>query len=104
MERVKKEIRKRQDHLTELNLNNNNLMKEINCWVISVLQKEGFCGKQSSNQRFYSKRNEGGKALKSFKYVCDETKTRVACYMAAAINEWIGLAQRKEIQSRDRQI
>ena len=34
MERVKKEIRKRLEHLTELNLNDQNLMKAINCRVI----------------------------------------------------------------------
>ena len=31
MERVKKEIRRRLDHLMGLNLNDKNLMKEINC-------------------------------------------------------------------------
>ena len=34
--RAKKEIRKRLDHLTELNVNDKNLMKAINCRVISV--------------------------------------------------------------------
>ena len=36
MERVKKEIRKRLDHLTTLNLNDVNLMKAINCQLIPV--------------------------------------------------------------------
>ena len=36
MKRVKKEIRKRLDYLTGLNLNNKNLMKEISCQVITV--------------------------------------------------------------------
>ena len=36
MERLKKEIRKKQDHLTGLNLNDQNLMKAINCPVIPV--------------------------------------------------------------------
>ena len=36
MERVKKEIRKRLDHLTRLNLNDVNLMKAINCQLIPV--------------------------------------------------------------------
>ena len=36
MERVKKEIRMRLDHLTGLNLNDKNLMKSINCRVMSV--------------------------------------------------------------------
>ena len=36
MERLKKEIRKKLDHLTGLNLNDQNLMKAINCPVIPV--------------------------------------------------------------------
>ena len=36
MGRAKKKIRKRLDHLTELNVNDKNLMKAINCRVISV--------------------------------------------------------------------
>ena len=112
MERVKKEIRRRLDHLTGLNLNDKNLMKAINCRVItvagyvmnvcnlekddldkldmtlkSVLRKEGFHGRQSSYERLYLKRNEGGRGLKSVKELHDKTKTRVACCMAAATNE-----------------
>ena len=123
MERVKAEIRRRLDHLTRLNLNDKNLMKAINCQVIpvagyvmnvcnlgkgdldeldiavkSVLWREGFHGRQSSDERLYLKRNEGGRGLKSFKEVYDETKTRVACYMAAATNEWIRVAWRNESQ------
>ena len=76
MERVKEnKIRKRLDHLTELNLNDQNLVKAINCRVIpvcnvgkgdlyeldkimkSVLRREGFCERQSSDkiERLYSK-------------------------------------------------
>ena len=42
------------------------------------------------------KRNGRGAGLKSFKEVYDETKTRVACYMAAATNKWIKAAWRNE--------
>ena len=94
MERVKKEIRKRLDHLTRLNLNDQNLMKAINSRVIpvagyvknvchlgkneldeldklvkNVLRREGFHGRQSSDERLYTKRTEGGRGLKSFKEV-----------------------------------
>ena len=83
MERVKKEIRKRLDHLTSLNLNDQNLMKAINSRVIpvagyvmnvchlgkneldeldklvkNVLRREGFHGRQSSDERLYTKRTE----------------------------------------------
>ena len=123
MERVKKEIRRRLDHLTGLNLNDKNLMKAINCRVIpvagyvmnvcnlgkgdldeldmivkSVLRREGFHGRQSSDERLYLKRNEGGRGLKSFKEVYDETKTRVTCYMPAATNKWIRVAWKNESQ------
>ena len=123
MERVKKEIRKRLDHLTSLNLNDQNLMKAINSRVIpvagyvmnvchlgkneldeldklvkNVLQREGFHGRQSSDERLYTKRTEGGRGLKSFKEVYDETRIRVACYMATSTNEWIAAAWRNEIR------
>ena len=123
MERVKKEIRKRLDSLTGLNLNDKNLMKAINCQVKpvagylinvcnlgkgdldeldmavkSVLRREGFNGRQLSHERLYSKRNKGGRGFKSFKEAYDETKTRVACYMAAVTNKWIGEAWRNGSQ------
>ena len=123
MEGVKKEIRRRLDHLIGPNLNDKNLMKAINCRVIpvagyvmnvcnlgkgdtdeldmtvkSVLRREGFHGRQSSDERLYLKRNEGGRGLKSFKEVYDETKTRGVCYMAVATNEWIRVAWRNESQ------
>ena len=122
MERVKKELRKRLDHLTSLNLNDKNLMKAIYSRVIpvasyvmnvchlgkneldeldklvkNVLRREGFHGRQSSDERLYTKRTEGGRGLKSFKEVYDETRTRVACYMATSTNEWIAAAWRNEM-------
>ena len=71
-------------------------LDELDMTVKSVLRREGFHGRQSSDERLYLKRNEGGRGLKSFKEVYDETKTRVACYMAAATNEWIRVAWRNE--------
>ena len=81
MERVKKELRKRLDHLTRLKLNDQNLTKAFNCRVIpvadyvmnlcnlekgdldeldttvrSALRREGFHGIQSSDERLHSKR------------------------------------------------
>ena len=66
--------------------------------VKSVLQREGFHGRQSNNERLYLMRNKDGRGLKSFKEVYNETKTRVACYMAAATNKWIRVAWRNESQ------
>ena len=112
MEGAKKEIRKRLDHLVRLNLNDKDLMKVINWRVIpvagyvmnvynlgkgdlddldmtvkkSLFRRERFNGRISSDERLYSKRNKGGRGLKSFKDVYKEKKARVAYYMAAATN------------------
>ena len=72
-------------------------LDKLDMTVKSVLRREGFQGRQSSDERLYLKRNKGGRGLKSFKEVYDETKT-MACYMAAAINEWIKVAWKNESQ------
>ena len=41
--------------------------------VESVLRRERFHGRQSSDERLYLKRNEGSIGLKSFKKVYNET-------------------------------
>ena len=60
--------------------------------VKSVLRREGF------HERLYLKRNEGGRGLKSFKEVYDETKITGACYMAVATNKWIRVVWKNESQ------
>ena len=42
--------------------------------VKSLLWRGGFNGRQSNNERLYSKRDEGGRGLKSFKEASSETK------------------------------
>ena len=121
MERVKIEMEKRLEQLVKMNLNDRNLIKAINCRVVpvagyimnvcnlrkgeieeldklvkKVLRKEGFHGKQSSDERLYGKRDDGGRGVKCFKEVYDETKVRVACYMAASSNEWIQASWKNE--------
>ena len=73
-------------------------LDELDMTVKSVLQREGFHGRYSRDERLYSKRNKGGRGLKSFKEIYDETKTRMACYMTAATNKWIRAAWRNESQ------
>ena len=73
-------------------------LDELDMTVKSILRRETFHGRQSSDERLYLKRNEGSRGLKSFKEVYNETKTRVACYMAAATNEWIRIKWRNESQ------
>ena len=50
------------------------------------------------DKRLYSKRSEGGRELRTWKEVYDETKTRVAYYMATATNGWTRAAWRNESQ------
>ena len=122
MERVKNEMMRRLDHLMGLQLYDQNLMKAINCRVIpvagyvmnvcnlrkseldelnnivkSTLKRKGFHGQQSNNERLFTNRREGGQGLKSFKEVYDETKTKVACYMATSTDEWIKVAWKNEM-------
>ena len=59
--------------------------------VKNVLWRGRFHGRQPSDDRLYSKRNEG---LKSFKEVYFETKLRVVYYVAGATNECIRVAWR----------
>ena len=73
-------------------------LEDLDMIVKSVLRREGFHGRQSSDERLYTKRKAGGTGLKSFREVYDETKTRVACYMATCTNEWICAVWKSEMQ------
>ena len=117
LERVKKEIKKRKEHLVKLHLNDKNLMKEINCRVIPVagyimnvcvirkgeleelenmvkdiLRERKFHGRQASDERLYMRLEQGGRGLMSFKDVYARTKVRVAWYMTASTDKWIKAA------------
>ena len=62
-----------------------------------MLRREGFHGRQSSDERLYAKRSDASRGLKSFKEVYDERKSRVACSMVISTNDWIRLSWRNEI-------
>ena len=120
MQRGKREIAKRLDHLTGVKLNDENLVKAISrvvsvaryvtkvrdlmrgdieelCKIVkTTLRKQGFLGKQASDERLYGIKEDGGRGLKSFKEVYDEIKVRVACYMVTSNNEWIKVSWRNE--------
>ena len=121
IQRVKKEMMKRLEQLMRMNLSDENLVKAITSRVVPVagyimnmcnlrrgdieelhmivknaLRKEGLHGKQASDEGLYEKRVNSGRGLKSFKEVYDETKVRVACYMAMSNNEWIKVSWRNE--------
>ena len=53
---------------------------------------------QSTDGRLSSKRNKGGRELKMFKEVYDETKTRVTCYMNAVTNGWVRIVWKNNSQ------
>ena len=71
-------------------------IEELHMIVKNALRKEGLHGKQASDEGLYEKRVNSGRGLKSFKEVYDETKVRVACYMAMSNNEWIKVSWRNE--------
>ena len=77
------------------NLGKGNL-EELDKIVKTTPREKGFHGEQASDERLYAKREDGGRGLKSFKEVYDETKVRVACYMATSNNEWIKVSWRNE--------
>ena len=60
-------------------------LNELDMMVESVLRRGGFYGRQSRDERLYSKRKEDGRGLKSFKEVYGETKNKAACFMAVTI-------------------
>ena len=46
-------------------------LEDLDMLVKSVLRREGFHGRQSSDERLYTKRKAGGRGLKSFREVYD---------------------------------
>ena len=73
-------------------------LNKLDMTVKTVLRREGFDGRQSSDERLYLMRNKGSRRLKSFKDVYYETKTRVVCYMAAATNKCIRVVWKNQSQ------
>ena len=71
-------------------------IEELDKIVKTRLRKQGFHGKQTSCERLNGSREDGGQGLKSCKEVYDETKVRVACYIATSNNEWFKVSWRNE--------
>ena len=116
MYRIASEIEKWMKQLV-----NQNLIKAINCIVIPVasylmnvckfmitdldkldkVNKKVLCesnmhGRQSSDERLYLNREKGGRDLKTMNYVYEETKVRIACYMAHSNDEWMKVERERE--------
>ncbi|CAB3988920.1 Hypothetical predicted protein [Paramuricea clavata] len=60
--------------LTEMPVTRNNVcnlrkgdLEELDKFVKTAFRKQGFHGKQASDERLYEKRDDGGRELKSFK-------------------------------------
>ena len=53
-------------------------------------------GKQSSDERLYHRREDGGRGIKPLKDIYKETRLSVACYIACSENKWISAAWRRE--------
>ena len=106
-ERIKEEVTKRVRMLVNIELNDANLISAIDAKVIPVaaypmnvckfnngelnqfdqvikkeLRAKNMLGRQASEKRFYLKREEGGRGLKSVRDVYKDTRLRVACYMS----------------------
>ena len=120
-ERLKDEVNKRVKMLTNTELNVVNLVRAINTKVISVaaypmnickfnggelkeldevikheLRSKNMLGKQSSNERLYLRREDGGRGIKSLKDIYKDMRLRVTCYMACSENKWTSDARRRE--------
>ena len=120
-EQVKGEVNKRVKMLTNTELNDVNLVCAINTKVIPVaaypmnvckfnggelkeldqvikreLRSKNMPGKQSSDERLYIRKEDGGRGIKSLKNIYKETRLRVACYMVCSENKWISAALSRE--------
>ena len=116
-ERVKYEVTKRVRMLINTKLNDINLVRAIDAKVIPVaaypmnvckfsngelnkldqvikreMRSSNILGKQGSDERLYLKIEDGGRGIKSMRDVYQETRLRVACYMACSTNSWIRAA------------
>ena len=119
-ERVKGKVNKRVKMLTNTELNDVNLVRAINTKVIPVaaysmnvckftdgelkeldqvikrkLRSKNKLGKQSSNERLYLIREDGGRGMKSLRDIYKETRLRVTFYMTWIQNKWIKAAWRR---------
>ena len=55
-------------------------------------------------KRLYLKMKDGGKGLKSLKDVYEDTKVRVACYMAYQDNPWIEVSWEHEMHKEGKSL
>ena len=120
-QRVVKEMESRLRRLVDMELYDKNLMRAINCRVMPivgyamnvvkfskqdltefdmivkrVLREKNMLGRQSSDERIYLSRKDGGRGLRCCADMYYETKIRVACYMKLSQSPWMKEVWRRE--------
>ena len=82
----------------------NGELKELDQVIKREMRSSNILGKQGSDERLYLKREDGGRRIKSMRDVYQETRLRVACYMACSTNSWIRAAWRREMMKEENAI
>ena len=72
-------------------------LNELDLVVKRELRKCNMWRRQSSDERFYLKRDVIGQGLKSLRDVFVEVRLHVACYMVKCSNNWIKIACEREL-------
>ena len=71
-------------------------LSELDQIIKREQRDKSILGRQSSDEKLYLKRENGGRGLKSMRDVYRETKLRIACYMSKSESPWIQVAWDKE--------
>ena len=79
----------------------NGELKELDQVIKREMRSSNILGKQGSDERLYLKREDGGRGIKSMRDVYQETRLRVAYYMACSTNSWIRAAWRREMMKEE---
>ena len=79
-------------------------MDELDKAIKKILRDNKMHGRQASDERFYMRRENGGRGLKNMIDLYEETKVRVACYMTHSESAWIKTAWRREFQKEGKSI
>ena len=68
------------------------------------MRSHNVLGRQTSDERLYLKRKDGGSGIKSMRDVYQETRLRVAFCMAYSNNKWINAARMRETRKEENAI
>eukprot|EP00112_Aurelia_sp_Birch-Aquarium-sp1_P018888 Seg4583.3 transcript_id=Seg4583.3/GoldUCD/mRNA.D3Y31 product="hypothetical protein" protein_id=Seg4583.3/GoldUCD/D3Y31 len=77
---------------------------ELDKAIKTILRDNKIHGRQASDVRLYTRRENGGRGLKSMKDLYEESKMRFACYMTHSESTWIktakGIPGRRQIYQK----